>query len=198
VYIVLLFLFCASVPHVIAAQFLDLNECTTLHRTNAPGQVKVNRKAFLVFTASLSRLLLFLLAFSRTIPCTHTISHGVSHHCTASVCAPARRWLPPDSQRRERRRSPTITRKILRQLIAVGSTSTVDHGAFSTGSSKRRTTTARVPTTVPHGPNAQQQGRRWQAAVASHGTEKVSGLQRRTVSMADRATPGVASRPSRV
>jgi hypothetical protein len=58
VYTILLFLFRASVPHVIAAQFLVLNECTTLHRTNAPGQVKVKRKAVQIFCVSRSRLFL--------------------------------------------------------------------------------------------------------------------------------------------
>jgi hypothetical protein len=177
VYTILLFLFRGSVPHVIAAQFLVLNECTTLHRTNAPGQVKVNRKASGFSTASPAAACFFLHAFHfSTIPCTPTISHGVSHHCTASVCAPARRWLPPDPQRSRRSRTRTSTRKIISELIAAGSASTVDHGAFPTGSSKRRTTTPGVSPTVPYRPNAQQQSRRWQAAVAAYGAEEVSGL----------------------
>jgi hypothetical protein len=155
--------------------FLDLNECTTLHRTNVPGQVKVKRKAF-YFSLHLPRLSLFVHAFpSSTIPCTPTISHGVSHHRPATVCAPGRRWLPSDSQR-GRSRSPTSTRKVVSKLIVAGPTSTVDHGAFSTGSSQRRTTAPGVSPTVSYGPNAQQQGWRWQAAVASHGAEEVSGL----------------------
>jgi hypothetical protein len=157
VYTILLFLSCGLVPHVIAAQFLVLNECTTLHRTNVPGQVKVNRKTFFVSTASLALAFLSPRVYFSPIPCPPALSHGVSHRCPASVCTPRRRWLPPDSQRsRRRRRSAASTRKIVSQLVVAGPTSTVDHGAFPTGPPKRRTTAPGVPPTVPYGPSAEQ------------------------------------------
>jgi hypothetical protein len=143
----------ASVPHVIAA---PAKECTTLHRTNVQGQVKAktNPPCCLTVVTFFSTLALFpchlLFCFvSSNIPCTSTISYGVPHHCSSSICTTGR----PQSDRRPWRATSSHT--VISKLVAAGSTSTVDHGAFSTGPSKCRAAATRIPAAVPYRSHAQ-------------------------------------------
>lgn len=69
-HIVSLSLLSGLVPHVIAARILVSRECTTLHRTNVPGQVKVKTPTLPLSPPS-SRRLSSITAFrSSVIPCT--------------------------------------------------------------------------------------------------------------------------------
>jgi hypothetical protein len=139
-----------SLPHDIWTQ-----GCTTLHRTNVPGQVKVKRRP--CYFHRIFRVWVSFITLCRfsNIPCTPTTSHGIAHYCTAPVCAIDRRRPPSDSKRRRWRWRTAASQTVVSELVAAGSTSTVDHGAFPAGSSQRRATASRVPTTISHRPNAQ-------------------------------------------
>lgn len=110
---------------------------------------------------------------SGDIPCTTTIFYGVSRY-SASVCTAGGRELPSDCQWIRRIWTRTSPSTVIGKLVVVGPTSTVDHGAFPAGSPERRTTTSRIPPTIPHRSNAEQQGWRWQAATTPDGAEEVS------------------------
>jgi hypothetical protein len=196
VYIVLLFLLYGSVTR----------HCCTIFRPkrvyhasphNVLGQVKVERTVY-SFSRRLAHSIFFLSCFVSAIYPVHYISHGVSHHRPASVCTTGRREFPSDCQRSRRRWRRTDTSTVIGKLVAIGSSSTVDHRAFPAGSPKRRTATSRIPTTISHRPNAEQQGRRWQAAAASHGAKEVSVQCVSICVNADNMMTGVESPQSQV
>lgn len=111
----------------------------------------------------LSPQFLSFLLLPAKIPCTTSHHHGASPAPSVSFSAilGSRVSIPSGGA-------------VAGRSLAFETRSSVDLDAISTGPTGRRSPTYRPgAASFPHGPAAQQQGRRWQTTPAAHGSAKV-------------------------